>query len=126
MRVEYMRTLASAHRWPEEVDLLTEEMARTLVFFTYEEAVWLQRVLGATRGRRAFALRQARERRRIRAHFQRKWAVFGDSQALEVALDTRRARKLKLKQGDSQVTEAVRQPPGSEDEGDDDDGEGED
>ena len=101
-------------------------MARTLIFFTYEEAVWLQRVLGASRGRRAFALRQARERRRIRAHFQRKWAVFDDSQALEVALDTRRARKLKLKQSDNQVNEDARQPQGIEEGGDDDDGEGED
>ena len=101
MRIEYMRTLAAAHRWPEEVNLLSEEMARTLIFLTYEEVVWLQRVLGAQRGPRVFALRQARDRRRIRAHFQKMWAVFGDSQALEAALCKRLARKRKLKNADS-------------------------
>ena len=103
MRVEYMRSLASAHRWPEEVDLLCEEMARTLTFFTYEEVVWLQRALSANCGPRAFALRKARERRRIRDHFQRMWSVFGDSNALAAARLKRRKRKL---QGKKASTEA--------------------
>jgi len=109
MRVEYMRTLASAHRWPEEVNLLCEEMARTLTFLTYEEAVWLQRVLSASHGQRAFALRQSRERRRLRAHFEQRWSVFNDSKALDVALRARETRKLQRKKAnvDASADEGV-------------------
>ncbi|KAA1478735.1 hypothetical protein DENSPDRAFT_788366 [Dentipellis sp. KUC8613] len=65
MRVTYAKTRARARRWKEEIELLTEEMRRTLVFLQWKEKWWyakLEARLDAPpdirSGLRAYAMRQ--------------------------------------------------------------------
>jgi hypothetical protein len=68
-------------RWSEEILLLQEEMSRTGAFLEWQSKWWETRQMLHTElrpaeeeGMRAYALRQASLRRRLREAFQLKWA----------------------------------------------------
>ncbi|KAG2112875.1 hypothetical protein DEU56DRAFT_874348 [Suillus clintonianus] len=64
MRIEWCKARARAMRWKEELELLREEMRRTLQFFDWQ----------AIEGRIAYARRQAALRRALRDTCHSSWA----------------------------------------------------
>ncbi|RDX40319.1 hypothetical protein OH76DRAFT_1459536 [Lentinus brumalis] len=74
LRVEWLKARARTMRWREEIRLLREEMRRVLGFHLYTENEWLARAQSVhsddsalREGLIAYALKQARIRRRMRA-----------------------------------------------------------
>ncbi|TFY54862.1 hypothetical protein EVG20_g9538 [Dentipellis fragilis] len=66
MRVTYAKARARARRWKEEIELLTEEMRRTLVFLQWKENWWYAKLDARSdaphdirSGLRAYAMRQS-------------------------------------------------------------------
>ena len=43
MRIEWCKAQARAKQWSEEVELLSEKMRRTLLFFQWDAAHWEER-----------------------------------------------------------------------------------
>ncbi|KAJ7448481.1 hypothetical protein FB451DRAFT_1567204 [Mycena latifolia] len=81
LRVEWAKTRARAHRWAEEVDLLEEEMRRTLAFLDWKAAWWKNLSQGRPEvndrclreGLAAYAERQAAIQVDMKARFERTW-----------------------------------------------------
>ncbi|KAF9012294.1 hypothetical protein BDZ89DRAFT_1142896 [Hymenopellis radicata] len=81
VRIEWAKALARKTRWAEEVELLKEEMRRVLRTLKWEEEQWSRRAnavvehlrLAEAQGRRGYALRQMRDRARIRESFEELW-----------------------------------------------------
>ncbi|KAE9385009.1 hypothetical protein BT96DRAFT_772830, partial [Gymnopus androsaceus JB14] len=84
IRVEWCKAYSRSRRWGEEVELLTEEMRRSLVTLEYNAKEWERRTdyrgaLGADKdvphaeGVRAFALSQTQLYRDIAMGFQMVW-----------------------------------------------------
>ncbi|KAG6905142.1 hypothetical protein DXG01_004559 [Tephrocybe rancida] len=83
LRLEWCKSRARSMRFTEEVALLSEEMARVLRFFSWQEKTWLQRAeewsthaTGGTpyaEGLIAYARRQARLRVDMTSHFKTLW-----------------------------------------------------
>ncbi|EIW81903.1 hypothetical protein CONPUDRAFT_54452, partial [Coniophora puteana RWD-64-598 SS2] len=80
IRVEWCKARARAMRWTEEVELLVEEMRRTIAFFKWQTEWWVsysdRKTLAAPEdeeGSRAYALRQANSRRALALSFTSKW-----------------------------------------------------
>ncbi|KAF8139670.1 hypothetical protein EV363DRAFT_1094807, partial [Boletus edulis] len=79
MRIEWCKARARAARWSEDVDLLMDEMERTLAFFQWDAAGWEERMLfvpaavGAAEGHRAYAHRQASLRKALAESCRRSW-----------------------------------------------------
>ncbi|KAJ7073553.1 hypothetical protein B0H15DRAFT_792741, partial [Mycena belliarum] len=82
LRVEWAKTRARAHRWTEEVDLLEEEMRRTLVFLDWKVSWWQGLQEGRPEqddpilreGLNAYATRQADIFAEMKAGFEKAWA----------------------------------------------------
>ncbi|KAJ7157909.1 hypothetical protein C8R43DRAFT_1125050 [Mycena crocata] len=80
LRIEWAKARARRWRWCEEVDLLEEEMRRTLKFLTWWADWWAgligQRTVvdeAQREGETAYASRQAALRRALRDSFAHKW-----------------------------------------------------
>ncbi|KAJ7434289.1 hypothetical protein FB451DRAFT_1468738 [Mycena latifolia] len=81
LHVEWAKTRAKAHRWAEEVDLLEEEMRRTLVFLEWKAAWWRDLRAGRPeveepclqQGLSSYAERQAAILDDMKARFERTW-----------------------------------------------------
>ncbi|KAJ7448387.1 hypothetical protein FB451DRAFT_1533078 [Mycena latifolia] len=81
LRVEWAKTRAKAHHWAEEVDLLEEEMRRTLVFLEWKAAWWRELRAGRPevedpclrQGLSSYAERQAAILDDMRARFELTW-----------------------------------------------------
>ncbi|SJL17200.1 uncharacterized protein ARMOST_20746 [Armillaria ostoyae] len=76
LRIEWCKARAWAHRWDEEVTLTLTEMERTLLFFSAKQEQWMQRAARTdiSAGERAYALRQADIRLRMKKHAELLWA----------------------------------------------------
>ncbi|KAF9004178.1 hypothetical protein BDZ89DRAFT_1049589 [Hymenopellis radicata] len=83
VRIEWAKALARKTRWTEEVEILKEEMRRVLRSLRFEEQRWMFRAekdyhglrLEEIAGRKAYARRQARDRRRVRESFETLWGM---------------------------------------------------
>ena len=80
LRVEWAKSRARAARWTEEVDLLPEEMRRTLVFLEWKAEWWKGQARRRVdvpeplqRGIEAYALRQAALQQRIANGHAKRW-----------------------------------------------------
>ncbi len=75
LRIEWCKTRARAHRWREEAILVLEEMKCVKAFFAWEGRTWLLRAArqDVSEGERAYALRQADIRARMRLHCIEVW-----------------------------------------------------
>ncbi|KAF8121256.1 hypothetical protein EV363DRAFT_1406388 [Boletus edulis] len=79
MRIEWCKARARAARWSEDVDLLMDEMERTLTFFQWDTARWEERMsfvpaaAGAAEGHHAYAHRQATLRKALMENCRRSW-----------------------------------------------------
>ncbi|KAJ7178517.1 hypothetical protein C8R43DRAFT_871571 [Mycena crocata] len=80
IRVEWCRAKARKRRWEEEVQLLQEEMRRTLRYLDWQATWWEERVNPRSQasrevrvGLQAYALKQAALHRRLKAHFKSQW-----------------------------------------------------
>lgn len=81
VRIEWAKALARKTRWCEEVEKLKEEMRCVLRSLRWEEREWERRRdlggigLGVEElcGRRAYAAKQAADRRRVRESFEELW-----------------------------------------------------
>ncbi|KAF8415032.1 hypothetical protein L210DRAFT_3658007 [Boletus edulis BED1] len=79
MRIEWCKARARAARWSEDVDLLMDEMERTLAFFQWDAARWEERMsfvpaaAGAAEGHHAYAHRQATLRKALVENCRRSW-----------------------------------------------------
>ncbi|KAG2112092.1 hypothetical protein DEU56DRAFT_749461, partial [Suillus clintonianus] len=81
MRIEWCKARARAMRWKEELELLREEMRRTLQFFDWQAMSWDERAdqnwsgsPAEREGRIAYARRQAALRRALRDTCHSSWA----------------------------------------------------
>ncbi|KAJ7447046.1 hypothetical protein B0H11DRAFT_2151984 [Mycena galericulata] len=83
LRVEWAKARARAHRWTEEVDLLEEEMRRTLVFLDWRAGWWrglkdlrpeVVTDEAAKEGFNAYAERQAKIQDDMKLRFEANWA----------------------------------------------------
>ena len=80
-QVEWSKSYARAHRWQEEVELLKEEMRRTLEFLKWKSSLWAAKLSGHNHpsssalceGLNAYALRQADVFVSLRDHFLSLW-----------------------------------------------------
>ncbi|KAF9001427.1 hypothetical protein BDZ89DRAFT_968328, partial [Hymenopellis radicata] len=83
VRIEWAKALARKTRWTEEVEHLKEEMRRVLRSLRSEESKWMGRAekdyaglrLEEVAGRKAYARRQARDRRRVCESFESLWGM---------------------------------------------------
>lgn len=83
MRIEWCKARARALRWSEEVDLLMEEMRRTLEFFQWDALRWAERMsfqvasadVASLEGHRAYAHRQATLRKSLVASCRCSWTA---------------------------------------------------
>ncbi|KAF8131910.1 hypothetical protein EV363DRAFT_1479709 [Boletus edulis] len=79
MRIEWCKARARAARWSEDVDLLMDEMERTLAFFQWDMACWEERMsfvpaaAGAAEGHHAYAHQQATLRKALAENCRRSW-----------------------------------------------------
>ncbi|KAJ7854749.1 hypothetical protein B0H14DRAFT_3085502 [Mycena olivaceomarginata] len=80
LRIEWAKTRARAWRWTEEVDLVEEEMRRVLAFLNWKANHWTSLMDERDEpdeilreGLTAYAKRQARVQRDLRAHFEGNW-----------------------------------------------------
>ncbi|KAJ8473447.1 hypothetical protein ONZ45_g16298 [Pleurotus djamor] len=75
LRAEWAKAYARFRRWSEEVELLREEMRRTLVSLRHEARNWEVRggLDGGNSGRAAYAFRQAHIRNSLADQFERLW-----------------------------------------------------
>ncbi|KAF8444074.1 hypothetical protein L210DRAFT_3611327 [Boletus edulis BED1] len=81
MRIEWCKARARAQRWSEEVELLLEEMRRTLVFLQWDAARWEERGKSITSadkviaaGHHAYAHRQANIRYSLAERCHLSWS----------------------------------------------------
>ncbi len=76
LQIEWCKARAHAHRWDKEVTLTLMEMECTLLFFAAKQEQWEQCAswIDIEPGERAYALRQADIRRRIRNHAEQMWS----------------------------------------------------
>ncbi|KAK7020693.1 hypothetical protein VNI00_017635 [Paramarasmius palmivorus] len=79
VRIEWCKTWARKRRWDEELELIEEEMRRTLESLRYEGQLWCERAKECessvdAEGRSAYALRQAAIRQELVVKFVRLWA----------------------------------------------------
>ncbi|KAK7017907.1 hypothetical protein VNI00_018519 [Paramarasmius palmivorus] len=79
IRVEWCKAWARKRRWDEELQLVIEEMRRTIATLEHCAKQWQARAIewaddAASEGRSAYALRQAFIRSSLAAKFQRLWA----------------------------------------------------
>jgi len=80
IHVEWCKACARTHRWQEEVELLFEEMQRTLLFLEWHAKWWMEHTSAIattdealSEGRRAYAECQAELWRRIGGSFAHMW-----------------------------------------------------
>ncbi|KAJ7734395.1 hypothetical protein B0H14DRAFT_2408793 [Mycena olivaceomarginata] len=80
LRIEWAKTRARAWRWTEEVDLVEEEMRRVLAFLNWKANHWTSLMDERDEpdeilreGLTAYAKRQARVQRDLRARFEGNW-----------------------------------------------------
>ncbi|KAF8432398.1 hypothetical protein L210DRAFT_3413666 [Boletus edulis BED1] len=81
IRIEWCKARARANRWAEEVELLLEEMRRTIAFFEWEAARWNTQAAEFScndplvlEGYHAYALRQASLRHALAASCRTSWS----------------------------------------------------
>lgn len=81
LRVEWVKAMARADRWEEDVVLLDEEMRRVLEFCHWKAAWWMEQVPlredvsgPLAEGLQAYAAEQADMERRIHSVWAEKWA----------------------------------------------------
>jgi hypothetical protein len=80
-RLEWSKSYARSKRWEEEVELLKEEMRRTLEFFKWKSTLWSSKELkidpslspALREGLIAYALRQAAVFTSLHDHFSSLW-----------------------------------------------------
>ncbi|KAJ8469845.1 hypothetical protein ONZ45_g16753 [Pleurotus djamor] len=76
LRVEWAKAFARVRRWSEEVELVKEEMRRTVVSLRHDAQVWEVRATGSESriaGHAAYAFRQAHIRYSLADRFERLW-----------------------------------------------------
>ncbi|EIW84336.1 hypothetical protein CONPUDRAFT_120104 [Coniophora puteana RWD-64-598 SS2] len=80
IRTEWCKARARTKRWSEEVELLLEEMRRTISYFSWQASMWdkyassqLDRTDVDQEGSRAYAIRQAALRRSLAGRFVDRW-----------------------------------------------------
>ncbi|KAF8216980.1 hypothetical protein K438DRAFT_1953860 [Mycena galopus ATCC 62051] len=97
VRVEWARTKARKTRWEEEVQLLEEEMRRTLRYLEWKASWWETRQDARSQASsdlqatlRAYALKQAWLHRRLRDFFKSQWnaPAVGRDTVLDMVLET--------------------------------------
>jgi hypothetical protein len=80
LRVEYAKSKARVERWSEEVDLLVEEMRRTLVYLEYKSEWWKKQQplttldLEIRLGSLAYCFRQSHQLNLLSDHFHGQWS----------------------------------------------------
>lgn len=80
-QLEWSKSYARTHRWKEEVELLKEEMRRTLKFLEWKSSSWVSKastfdpslLTAFTEGLNAYAFRQADVFMSLRDHFLSLW-----------------------------------------------------
>ena len=81
-QLEWSKSYARSQRWQEEVELLKEEMRRTLKFLEWKSSLWSSKALfrpdhpsssALHEGLNAYALRQANVFTSLHDHFQSLW-----------------------------------------------------
>ncbi|KAI0764426.1 hypothetical protein BC629DRAFT_1293606, partial [Irpex lacteus] len=90
MRVEWMKSRARSRRWAEEVQLLQEEMRRTVVFLEWKASWWRDQIrercyrtsLAIARGLAAYAEKQASNHEKLAQSFLALWKPFFDEKKL--------------------------------------------
>ncbi|KAJ7864121.1 hypothetical protein B0H14DRAFT_3862645 [Mycena olivaceomarginata] len=85
VRIEWAKTRARAMRWAEEVDLLEEEMRRTLQFLRWRAGWWAAKVGQRglpegpqCEGETAYALRQAKNQTQLADEFTEEWKALAE------------------------------------------------
>ncbi|KAI0085202.1 hypothetical protein BDY19DRAFT_896968, partial [Irpex rosettiformis] len=90
IQIEWAKTRARAHRWAEEVQLIQEEMRRTILFFEWKVQWWHEHANGrglhvsmaVKSGLTAYAEKQATMYENLAIRFLRTWKVFFDSRQI--------------------------------------------
>ncbi|KAK0449347.1 hypothetical protein EV421DRAFT_1732619 [Armillaria borealis] len=116
VRVEWSKALVRKFRWCEEVEILCEEMQRTVRLLKYEAQKWEERAQQddasvaeeVRQGQRAYAVKQAMLRNRTWNTFKVKWGL-GDGvpDSMPSPLDPEAEASSSDDDGDSNDTETV-------------------
>ena len=89
MRIEWSKSQARKKRWEEEVEMIQEEMRRTIVYYEWKELWWIQQIDQQTthehsiqHGIAAYAQKQAYYCKCLAESFATAWLPFLQSQGI--------------------------------------------
>ena len=89
LRVEWSKSQARKMRWEEEVQILQEEMRRTIVYYEWKQKWWLDRNIQPTsdnsiqHGISAYSLKQAHYCKCMAESFAMAWLPFLQSEGIQ-------------------------------------------
>jgi hypothetical protein len=95
LRVEWSKSQARKMRWEEEVQIIQEEMRRTIVYYEWKEQWWLQNARQATgddsiqHGITAYSHKQAHYCKCLAQGFAMAWLPFLQSEGIKVEWEHR-------------------------------------
>ena len=99
LRVEWSKSQARKMRWEEEVQIIQEEMRRTIVYYEWKQQWWLEQILRPTTGDNtiqhgitAYSQKQAHYCKCMAESFARAWLPFLQSEGIKSEWEERYKR----------------------------------